>query len=301
MCGAERDQPDCVIRAKSPSGIKSSSLPSHDFLAMPELSPLTAHTSVCTARVRRMMGSDAAITEDVLANEVAVALVYNGLSHAVMMCSPLDLEDFALGFSLSEGILAQPSELYSVEVTEHAQGIELHLDIATARFVRLKERRRQITGRTGCGLCGVESLEQAITPLAHVAAQRPIAFEAIYRALEAMPALQTLARATGCTHAAAWCSREGEITLLREDIGRHVALDKLIGARAKIAPEEGFALISSRASYEMVHKAAQVGIQTLVAISAPSALAVSLAQEAGITLMGFARGNKVVVYDQSVV
>lgn len=233
---------------------------------------------------------------DRIAAEVAVALVYNGLSHVVMMATPADLEDFALGFSLSEGIVSGPAELYGCEPLVRSEGIELHLELAAARFVALKERRRNLTGRTGCGLCGVESLRQAVRPVAPVERRQGFDVAAIRRALAELPRQQPLARETGCTHAAAWVAPSGELQAVREDVGRHVAFDKLIGARARAGLADGFALITSRASYEMVHKAAEVGIEMLVAVSAPTALAVQLADEAGLTLAGFARHDGFVVY-----
>ncbi|GAA0622518.1 formate dehydrogenase accessory sulfurtransferase FdhD [Halomonas beimenensis] len=235
--------------------------------------------------------------EDVLAREVPVALVYNGISHAVMMATPEDLEDFALGFSLSEGILAHPHECYDLEVREEARGLAVHLTVASRRLAELKARRRSLAGRTGCGLCGTEALEQAIRPIARVRAPA-LADVAIQRALAALADHQALQAATGATHGAAWCDGVGRIRLVREDVGRHNALDKLIGALAREGgpSESGFALVSSRASYEMVHKSASAGIGALVAVSAATALAVEQAREAGLLLVGFARPGRHLIY-----
>ncbi|XKE46675.1 formate dehydrogenase accessory sulfurtransferase FdhD [Halomonas organivorans] len=235
--------------------------------------------------------------EDVLAREVPVALVYNGISHAVMMATPEDLEDFALGFSLSEGILAHPHECYDLEVREEARGLAVHLTVASRRLAELKARRRSLAGRTGCGLCGTEALEQAIRPIARVRAPA-LADAAIQRALAALADHQALQAATGATHGAAWCDGVGRIRLVREDVGRHNALDKLIGALAREGgpSEGGFALVSSRASYEMVHKSASAGIGALVAVSAATALAVEQAREAGLLLVGFARPGRHLIY-----
>lgn len=242
---------------------------------------------------------------DLLAEEVPVALVYNGISHAVMMASPIDLEDFALGFSLSEGILADAAELYDWALQETDAGWVVEMAIATSRMAALRARRRNLTGRTGCGLCGTESLDQAIRPIGRVQAP-PLGHAAVQRAVDALEAHQPLQAITGASHGAAWCSLDGEILLVREDVGRHNALDKLIGALARGRPprltlqqaldQQGFALVSSRASYEMVHKSASVGIGALVSVSAATGLAVEQARLADQLLIGFARPGRHVVY-----
>ncbi len=239
--------------------------------------------------------------EDSIAVEMPVALVYNGISHAVMMATPADLEDFALGFSLTEGILQTPEELYALEVREESAGIAVHLEVASQRFMELKQRRRSLAGRTGCGLCGTESLEQAIRPIAPVTAP-VVADAAIQHALEALRWHQPLQRETGATHGAAWCDLGGSVQLAREDVGRHNALDKLIGAlvSSHFVPLDGFALVSSRASYEMVQKCASAGIGCLVAVSAPTSLAIEQARQAGLMLVGFARSGRHVIYHQPV-
>ncbi|GAA0685735.1 formate dehydrogenase accessory sulfurtransferase FdhD [Vreelandella titanicae] len=235
--------------------------------------------------------------EDLLALERPVALVYNGISHAVMMASPTNLEEFALGFSLSEGILANVDECYDLDIHEQPQGLTIHLTIASQRMAELKQRRRSLTGRTGCGLCGTEALEQAIRPIPHVMAP-PLSDAAIQRSLRELSAHQPLQAATGASHGAAWCDVWGNIRQLREDVGRHNALDKLIGALAHEASPlgEGFALVTSRASYEMVHKCASAGIGALVAVSAATALAVEQAQASGLLLAGFARPGRHLIY-----
>ncbi len=241
---------------------------------------------------------------DVIAEEVPIALVYNGISHAVMLATPQDLEDFALGFSLSEGILDTPSDLYGMDIVQQPQGVELHLDVATHCFQRLKEKRRNMTGRTGCGLCGSESLEQALRFPAIVLSRKTkkIAGSVINLAFANIRQQQKLQALTGATHASAWVNLQGDIVLIREDVGRHNALDKLIGAMArksKFEPdlgENGFVLTTSRASYEMVQKTASAGINMLVAISAPTGLAIKVAEQCHLTLVGFARENSYVVY-----
>jgi len=235
---------------------------------------------------------------DTVACELPVALVYNGISHVVMMATPADLEEFALGFSLTEGILDHPRELYDLEVLPQADGIEVAMTIAAERLTALKAVRRNLTGRTGCGLCGAESLHQAVRKPAPVTGDLRIDHAAIERAVGQLSEHQPLQAHTGAVHGAAWCDAAGDILALREDVGRHNALDKLIGARCRLAApwESGFALISSRASYEMVVKAASQGIAILAAVSAPTALAIALAEAANLTLVGFARPGRHMVY-----
>ncbi|MGP1691736.1 MAG: formate dehydrogenase accessory sulfurtransferase FdhD, partial [Giesbergeria sp.] len=222
-------------------------------------------------------------------------------SHAVMLATPLDLADFALGFSLSEGILSDASELYGVEEEASELGITLHLSVAAGAFARLKERRRSMTGRTGCGLCGTESLAhvaRTLPPLPSMAETGPLDRAAIARAMSQFCELQTLQQATGAVHAAAWCSAGGEVRWLREDVGRHNALDKLIGALALngVNAAQGFIAVTSRASFEMVQKTAAAGVPLLAAVSAPTSFAVTTAERAGLTLVGFARQQDLVVY-----
>ena len=249
--------------------------------------------AVLRARDGQLMPS-----EDVLAVETPVALEYNGISHAVMLASPSDLENFALGFSLSEGIIQNPSELYECEPELTDQGWLLHLKIASDRFMTLKERRRNLAGRTGCGLCGTESLSQVSRTTKPVVHRHPFRSQELLDGMHAMHALQPLQQQSGATHAAAWLNERGDIVLVREDVGRHNALDKLIGAMAtqRIDFSRGALLITSRASYEMVQKAAMMNIGLIAAISAPTSLAVQLAESAGITLVGFLRDQGYVVY-----
>ena len=233
---------------------------------------------------------------DNVATETAVAMVYNGISHVVMMATPADLKDFALGFSLSEGILTSPKQLLDCEQAETDKGIELALTITAEPFAKLKERRRNLVGRTGCGLCGAESLEQAITAPNSITAELTISHKALQRAIAALGGEQQLQQQTGAVHGAAWCSPEGEIQVLREDIGRHNALDKLLGAISRQEQEAGFVLVTSRASYEMVAKTASANIPLLAAVSAPTSLAIELAEQSGLTLVGFSRTGRHVIY-----
>lgn len=251
--------------------------------------------------VEKWDGDRRELCEDDVAEEVPIALEYNGISHAVMLASPDDLEDFALGFSLSEGILKDRSELYDCEIVPGSQGIQVQMQIATERFVTLKDKRRNLTGRTGCGLCGAETLQQAVRQPAAVIGSTVFSASQVYAGMRTMQTQQRLQRYTGATHAAAWMNADGAIELVREDVGRHNALDKLIGAMANEKRDfsTGAALITSRASYEMVQKSATMGIGFLAAISAPTGLAIQLAEDANVTLLGFVRSNSHVVYAQS--
>jgi len=251
--------------------------------------------------VRGVRAGQSYAVQDWVAEEVPVALEYNGISHAVMLATPLDLEEFALGFSLSEGILDCAQQLYAVDEETSDLGITLHLRVATGAFLRLKERRRTMTGRTGCGLCGTESLAHVsrdLPQLMHLPSSELFRREAIAHAMSQFRALQTLQQATGAVHAAAWCSADGQVRWLREDVGRHNALDKLIGALAGngIDPRSGFIAVTSRASFEMVQKTAMAGVPLLAAVSAPTSFAVATAQRIGLTLVGFARQQDLAVY-----
>ena len=260
--------------------------------------------SMSEAEVEVRGGIGGASDRDWVAEEVPVAMVYNGVSHAVMMASPCDLEDFALGFSISEGILARPDQLFSIEINPVEDGVQIEMHIAGDCYARLREQRRNMTGRTGCGLCGTESLAHVARAIAQVPAQLLPADDAVQAALRSLKNQQPLQLETGATHGAAWCDAQGRIVLAREDVGRHNALDKLIGARLRECGDQafgaGFALISSRASFEMVQKSASVGISTLVAVSAPTALAIREARKSAMNLIGFARPGRHVIYTRSI-
>lgn len=233
-----------------------------------------------------------------IAVEVPVALTVNGVSQAVMLATPADLEDFGLGFGLAEGWLASRRELLDVETHEHAQGVELALTVTAACHQRLKVRQRTLAGRTGCGLCGIESLAQ-LNALQPAAVTPPTLLSgALERARAALPTAQTLNARCGGLHAAAWCRPDGELLLAREDIGRHNALDKLAGALAcrDANPSDGFVLMSSRASYELVHKAAMAGVGLLACVSAPSSLAIETARQLGLQLWAFVREDRATRY-----
>lgn len=242
---------------------------------------------------RRWSGGESRGSVEAIAEETPVALVYNGISHAVMMATPQDLEDFALGFSLTEGVLERPDELLDCEARVMAQGIEMALTITSRRFAALSARRRNLTGRTGCGLCGIDSLDQALRPLQEVRNELAVSPDAIMRAMAALPKLQAINREVHALHAAAWALPDGTVAEIREDVGRHNALDKLLGglARMGVKTHGGFAVVTSRCSYEMVQKAVTRGIGILVAVSAPTALALRLAEAAGLTLIARAHGE----------
>lgn len=233
---------------------------------------------------------------DWLAEEVPVALVYNGISHVVMMASPKDLEAFALGFSLSEGIIESPAEIYGMDVSPSCNGIEVQIELSSRRFMGLKERRRALAGRTGCGVCGVEQLNDIGRPVPPLPFTQTFTLENLDEALKKMRDYQPVGELTGCTHAALWLDPEGQILDGREDIGRHVALDKMLGVRSRNPWHNGAALVSSRASYEMVQKAAMCGIEILFAVSAATSLAVEVAQRTNLTLVGFNRPGRATVY-----
>jgi FdhD protein len=237
-------------------------------------------------------------TTDRVAEEMPVALVYHGVPHVVMLATPADVEDFATGFTLSEGLVGHPREIQSVEVQRAADAIDVRVGISAERFSHMLERRRNLTGRTGCGLCGAETLDQAIRPAPRVAGGPTLSVAELHAALDDIQTQQPINALTGSVHAAAWIEPGRGITCVREDVGRHNALDKTIGALTRAGADltTGCMLITSRASYEMVQKSATVGIGFLIAVSAPTALAIRVAQLSGVTLVGFARREQHVVY-----
>jgi FdhD protein len=230
--------------------------------------------------------------DEVVAEERAVALVYNGISHAVMMATPCDLEDFAMGFSLTERIVEKASEIYDIEVED------VKIESGGRGMAGLQERRRSLAGRTGCGLCGVDSLEAALRPVARSLATGVVSRQAIERAMAALPSHQRINKLNGATHAAGWAAADGSLVLVREDVGRHNALDKLGGALATsgAAGAGGFVVVTSRCSYEMVQKAAALGAVAIAAVSAPTSLAIETAEQAGIALVAFVREDRLTVY-----
>lgn len=263
---------------------------------------------------------------DWIANELPIALAFNGIAHAVMMATPQDLEDFALGFALSEGIIHEPAECYSieVEVVESAPAVQrsqvlalpiaaiasitaiaIHTEIASSAAARLKMRRRAMAGNSGCGICGMESLHMLDlhpSPVATPDWVQALDADPILHAFAQLQALQPLNALAGSLHAAAWALPDGQLRAVREDIGRHNALDKLLGHCTKSGwisnarSPGGFVILSSRASYELVRKCVRLGIPAMATVSAPTALALDIARQAGIRLWGWARGGRVVTY-----
>jgi len=225
--------------------------------------------------------------------ETAIAFTYDRATHAVMMASPADLEDFALGFSLNEGIVASPAEIEEIEIRPTAEGIELRMALAGNRADAFVERRRYLAGPTGCGLCGIDSLKEATKTPPVVTADARVSVADIRASVAALPAAQALHRLTHAAHGAAFWTRGEGLVALREDVGRHNALDKLAGALAREGrrAETGIVVLTSRVSVELVQKAAMMGAPVLVAVSAPTALAIRTAEAAGITLIGIARDD----------
>lgn len=229
---------------------------------------------------------------DSVAVEVPVAFVYNGQSHAVMMASPNDLVDFAYGFSIAEGIVDRVADIGSASTEQTGPGVAISIEISAGHAALLEARKRNIAGRTGCGLCGVAEMEQVLRPLSILPDTRPIAAAAIDRAMRELPEQQDINKTTGAVHAAGFADSDGKLLFVREDVGRHNALDKLIGAvlRQGLDPEDGFVVVTSRCSMEMVQKTVSFGCPILVAVSAPTSLAIELADKYNLTVAAFARG-----------
>ncbi|HEY1891206.1 MAG TPA: formate dehydrogenase accessory sulfurtransferase FdhD [Steroidobacteraceae bacterium] len=235
---------------------------------------------------------------DLVAEEMPVALVYHGVPHVVMLATPADLEDYAVGFTLSEGLVAHAEEIRGVEVVRGEESAEVRISVAWERFSALLDRRRNLTGRSGCGLCGQETVEQAVRAVKPVGPGPRLSATELHEAITQLAGLQPLNARTGSVHAAAWVVPGKGIQVVREDVGRHNALDKTIGAlvRSGLDPASGAILLTSRASFEMVQKSAAVGVAFVAAFSAPTAFAVRLAERAGLTLVAFAREHQHVVY-----
>jgi FdhD protein len=236
-----------------------------------------------------------------VAEEVPVAFVYGGKPHVVMMCTPADLEDLAIGFTLSEEIVKRVSDVMRVDVVRHARGIEVQMEIPPDAQARVSERTRALAGRTGCGLCGIDAIDSAIRAPRVTTSKAQFSSGAITRAGEALAAQQALNNETRAVHAAAFADASGNLQVVREDVGRHNALDKAIGALARAGADagNGFFVVTSRASYELVQKVGVAGSPLLAAVSRPTGLAIRFADEAGITLVGLLRGQSANVYSHA--
>ncbi|MEO6877301.1 MAG: formate dehydrogenase accessory sulfurtransferase FdhD [Gemmatimonadaceae bacterium] len=246
----------------------------------------------------RLSGDDASHERAPVAEEVPVAFVYSGRAHVVMMATPADLEDLAVGFTLSELIVESRADVRRVVVSPHSRGVELAIEIPADAAERLGTRARAISGRTGCGLCGVEAIEDAVRVPRLVTSTLAIESDALWRAGAALDARQPYNQATHAVHGAAWATADGELHVVREDVGRHNALDKVLGALARegVDASTGFLVVTSRASFEMVQKAAVFGVPLLAAVSRPTGLAVRLAERCGMALVGLLRGRTANVY-----
>ncbi len=254
--------------------------------------PLLAHAAVQWA--------DGVLTQrtEQLIEETPVVLAYNGAAHVVMMTTPEHLEDFGVGFSLTEELIRSPADIRSIEIVRYSQGIEVQMTVPAELAEQISGRSRKLSGRTGCGICGSDTIADVLKALHPVRQGLAVPGGSISLALEALSRHQPLNSASGAVHAAGWATAAGELVLVREDVGRHNALDKLIGAlvRSGTAPEGGFLVVTSRASFEMVQKATVFGSPLLAAVSGPTGLAVRVAHLAGLTLVGFARGSRLTVY-----
>ena len=243
--------------------------------------------------IGRLTDDDATADVATVAEEVPVALVYNGRPYVVVMGTPSDLEDLGVGFSLTEGVVASPTDIRRLDVVRASHGIELQMEIAPDDAARLDERTRSMASRTGCGLCGIASIDDVLRMPARLDHTLDITRDAMWSALESLSREQTLNNQTSTAHAAGWASPDGVLHVVREDVGRHNALDKVLGAlaRDRTRAADGFIIITSRASYEMVQKAALRGIELVAAISRPTGLAIRLAEASGVTLVGLLRGR----------
>ncbi|MBB4864350.1 FdhD protein [Pseudomonas nitritireducens] len=269
----------CLIARPAPADVRAAVVPA-DGYAYAELTPLSD-----TGRAA-------------LADEVALAIAYNGLSQAVMMVSPGDLEDFVHGFSLGAGLVESIDDIYDIRLTPHGDAIAAEVQVSSRAFWNLKQQRRQLAGNTGCGLCGVEALDQALPKLALLAPTPLPPADHLKGLRDRIDAAQQIARRSGALHAALFVDGAGDIRLCREDIGRHNALDKLVGAlkRQRLDLRAGFAVVTSRCSLELIHKAVRAGLPTLVSLSAPTALTVQWAREHNLNLIHLPHRNAPRVY-----
>ena len=264
----------------------------HPLLGLGYSQPVSARSFV------RLTADETANAEADVAQEVPVALVYNGRPHVVVMASPVDLEDLGVGFTLTERVADHRSEIERIELVRASHGVELQIQIPDERAERLHDRTRGLVSRTGCGLCGVETINEMMRLPTHVGDTLRIDRAALWRAGAELSAKQELNRTTNTIHAAGWALPDGTMRIVREDVGRHNALDKVFGALARegVDPATGFVVVTSRASYELVQKTATCGVELLAAISRPTGLAIRFAESAGVTLVGLLRGSSANVY-----
>lgn len=270
-----------------------------DWLTQPDaLFRLGTADPLIPHHVVRWQGGVASEREDLIAEEAPVSIVYNEIPHVVMMATPTNLVDFTLGFSMTEGLIRTPDDIRGVACLPHERGLEMQVTVSPECMEEITGRTRRLSGRTGCGVCGSESVDAVLRPVPAVPKGHSLSGSVIHRALDHMVEQQELNRSAGAVHAAGWSDRNGEILLVREDVGRHNALDKLIGAvlTRRIDPNAGFVVVTSRASFEMVHKTAMLGANLLVTVSGATALAVRMAHQANLTLCGFTRKDSHVVY-----
>jgi FdhD protein len=255
-------------------------------------------SSVATHTLSRLADGVATHESATVAEEVPIAFAYNADPFVVVMASPVDLDDLAVGFSITEGIVDRFSEIEGVEVIRQSRGIELQIGIPEAKAARLEERRRGLNARTGCGLCGIEAIDEVLKQPSPVSTSITFTQNALWRAAAELEARQPINNETRAVHAAAFADRTGALLVVREDVGRHNALDKVIGSLARSGTDasQGFLLVTSRASYELVQKTAIAGVSVLAAVSRPTSLAIQLADQAGITLVGLLRGRSANVY-----
>lgn len=246
----------------------------------------------------RLQGRDATTASAIVAEEVPVALVYNGRPYVVVMATPMDLEDLAVGFSVTEGIVAGARDLRGAEVVRASHGIEVQMEISSTDAERLSDRARGLVSRTGCGLCGVETIGDALRVPAVVGNTLFVSPDALWKAASELSRRQTINNETSTVHGAAWATPDGEVHVVREDVGRHNALDKVLGALGREGRPAvgGFVIVTSRASYEMVQKTAMCGVELLAAISRPTGLAIRFAEAANVTLAALVRGESGNVY-----
>jgi formate dehydrogenase accessory protein FdhD len=278
----------------------------HDYFAAFKImsdtaKPADGRATSSEVPIERYCEGRVELTTDRVAEETPVALTYHGVPHVVMLATPANLTELAAGFTWSEALVAEPSEIRSVELHTRDTALEVDVGVTPARFAALLRRQRQLSARTGCGLCGSETIADAIRPTPIVTATSQLSITELYESLAALTSQQNINAVTGAVHAAAWGVAGQGLQVVREDVGRHNALDKVIGALlfSQQLPSNGYLLITSRASYEMVQKAATVGVGLVVAVSAPTGLAVRLAHDSGLTLVGFARPPQHVVYTHS--